>query len=246
MNNKLTTVNNSGIPAEVLELLGPTPTITAAEHKVYTAILQSFAQIVQPCDLIESMYVRDLADAQLEVQRYGQLAANIVRQARRDRLGAFTQQVRMDLSRTSEQERKEAQAQLEHEIIQLKGSPQEIEAGTARLKNEYKKLLDTKVSDIDHQWQRRVKELEQRLASGDEDAALLARWILPYERMVRLKAAARMQFDKAVEAIDDYRRGLGERLRMAAEVIDGEFEEAASSQVPAVQSPPLGVTAKSP
>jgi hypothetical protein len=246
MNSTLTTINNSGIPAEILELLGPPPTITAAEHKIYTAILQSFAQLVQPRDLIEWMLVRDLADAQLEVQRYAQLAANIIRHARRDRLGAFTQQVTVDLSRTSEQERKEAQAQFEHEISQLKGSPQEIEAGKVRLKDAYKKLLDTKVSDIDHQWQRRVKEFEQRLASGAEDAALLARWIVPYEGMVRLKAAARMQFDKAVEAIDDYRRGLGGRLRTAAEVIDGEFEEAASSQVPAVQSPPLGVTAKSP
>ena len=246
MNNTLTNVNNSGIPAEILELLGPPPTITAAEHKIYTAILQSFAQLVQPRDLIEWMLVRDLADAQLEVQRYAQLEANIIRQARRDRLGAFTQQVRADLSMISEQERKETQAQLEHEISQLKGSPQEIEAGKARLKGEYQKLFDIKVSDFDHQLQRRVKELEQRLASGDEDAALLARWIEPHERMVRLKAAARMQFDRALEALDDYRSGLGESLRMTAEVIDGEFEEAASSQVPAVQSPPLGVTAKSP
>lgn len=246
MNNTLTTVNNSGIPAEVLELFGPLPTITATEQKIYTAILQSFAQIVQPRDLIESMLVRDLADAQLEVQRYGQLAANIVRQARRERLDSFTQQVRMALSRTSEQERKEAQAQLEHEISRLKGSPQEIEARTARLKDEYKKLLDTTISDIDHQVQRRVKDLEQRLASGDEDAAILARWIEPYERMARLRSAAKMQFDRALEALDDYRSGLGERLRASMEVIDGEFEEAASDQVPAVQSPPLEVTAKSP
>src|SRR5262249_47313887 len=153
-------------------------------------LYRSFADLIQPRDLIEKLYCRDLAIGQLEVQRLRQLEANIIKQARRASLDTYTSNITVELAEAAQRERRGTQASLDHEIKELKGDAGELEAGTAKLRAEFKSLLDLKISEIDNQLGARIREREEQLSSGSEDAALLARWIEPYERIAGLRADA--------------------------------------------------------
>jgi hypothetical protein len=60
---------------------------------------------------------------------------------------------------------------------------------------------------------------------GDE-AAVFYRWIGNYERLQKLLAAVDKKLGDTLKLLDEYRHGLGQRVRQVAyEIVDTEFEE---------------------
>jgi hypothetical protein len=243
---ELTIGGNIDISAEFLELFGSPPLLTSGEHKLYHTILELFAKKVQPRDVIERIYVRDAAYKQVEIHRYERVTTETILQARKELLERTENKIDFELSEAVQRTRTEHQTQLNGEIAALKGDADHVGNEVKRLKAEFEKLLNLQVAELTHHAQCRSEDLEQQLAAGAEDAALFDEWIEPNERCASLLAAARNAFAKILRELDEYRHGLGERLRDAADkVIEGDYEETDASvnkvEVPAVEAPPLGI-----
>jgi hypothetical protein len=238
-NEVSTSGSGAAIPAAFLESFGAAATLTTAECKLHEFLFAKFAQTVRPRDIIECIFVRDAADIQLEVQRYRRLMTGIVVQARKDARDEFATRVTFELTKEAATARSEAQAQLALEINQIKGDADHVKAETERLKTEFTKMFQVKVSDLDAQSQRRIKEFTQQLEAGEKDAGLFEQYAEPYHQASRLLAAAERRFAKVLSDLDLYRTGLGEGLAQAAEVIDAEFEDADPAGTQSVESVPI-------
>ena len=78
------------VPAEIWELLGPPPVLSTEDTNKYEKALLGFAQCVRPKDFIEWMWVRDLADERLEIQRQRVFKIRLVEEAHKAKLTRTT------------------------------------------------------------------------------------------------------------------------------------------------------------
>lgn len=68
------------IPEIISALLGPPPILSTESAAVYYGMLASFAEFVDPTDLIAWMLIKDMADSRVEIARYRQLKCQIIKQ----------------------------------------------------------------------------------------------------------------------------------------------------------------------
>src|SRR5204862_1815624 len=69
------------IPSEVRQLVSLPPTLPWESKDLYFAMMASFAQAIQPDDLITWMLIKDLADNRLEIARYRSIKAALLKGA---------------------------------------------------------------------------------------------------------------------------------------------------------------------
>jgi len=84
-------------------------------------------------------------------------------------------------------------------------------------------LLRGRASDkaIDADKQKRLTELEKAEGGPVDEAALFLGWIGNYERVQSLLAAADKRLSDTLKLLDEYRDGLGERVRQIAGSLGG-------------------------
>ena len=102
-----------GIPMDVLQLVGPPPTLPTEDPNRYYAMIAAFARAIQPHDLITWMLIKDLADHRLEIARYRMIKTGLVKAARGremtlvDALKAFSEAAIVDLRSQAEREKEQ-------------------------------------------------------------------------------------------------------------------------------------------
>jgi hypothetical protein len=66
------------VPAEIRGLLGEPPLLATEEPNQYYALLAALARQVKPRDVIEWLWVKDIADLTWEILRYRHIKAALV------------------------------------------------------------------------------------------------------------------------------------------------------------------------
>src|SRR5262249_60633963 len=79
---------------------------------------------------------------------------------------------------------------------------------------------------IDAELTERLRQLLEVAKGPIDDAAVFSRWIGKYERVQSLLAIVDKKFSATLKLLDEYRYGLGQRVRQVADEIVGvEFVE---------------------
>jgi hypothetical protein len=74
------------ISTEVLQLISLPPTLPWESSELYFKMIASFAEALEPDDLISWMLIKDLADHRLEIARYRAIKAGFVKTACDDQI----------------------------------------------------------------------------------------------------------------------------------------------------------------
>src|SRR5258708_5084579 len=124
------------IPTDVLHLIGLPPTLPWESKELYFKMIASFAEALEPDDLISWMLIKDLADHRLEIARYRVIKAGFVKAACEDQIRS-----KQSFSRTY------------------------ADAETSRLKKAAESKLDPKLAKCSpEELAERTKEIEDKLA----------------------------------------------------------------------------------
>jgi hypothetical protein len=212
------------IPTEITVLFDPPPVLDDDAASRYSLIFMGFAHVVQPQDFIEWMFVRDLADHGCEISWLRQLRVSMIVRVKGDFMAAQHQELWPPCEAEINKLEDRINSDLSDKIRQLGCEPHKLKAETKKLVMEAQGRLNAETSKL-----KPVKELEEllRLINRQFKAVdLYEAWIEPYERVGKLLQIAEQKFENALRRIDEYKHGLGKRLRKAAdEIIEGEFEE---------------------
>jgi hypothetical protein len=202
------------VPAEIWELLGPPPVLSTEDTNKYEKALLGFAQCVRPKDFIEWMWVRDLADERLEIQRQRVFKIRLVEEAHKAKLTRTTAVT---------------EARLVSEVWGLCVTARSVLSPNplkTKLKAEREKKLQADIDKLVAESEKKLALLN-KLPTDADYASALKDWIVFYEQADKLQSTAQKRFDAILEQLDRHREGLGRRLRQVSDdIIDGEFEEA--------------------
>jgi len=217
--NALTKFGSTTDPTDLEQLFGPPPVLTGAEAQRHRQIFRAFAQVVKPRDIIEWIYIWDLADYRTEIQRLQRLMPRLIQEARKARLQQRAKGITWDTGDEKRLVRAGIDPELKAEINNLKCKPEEVEAQIERLKA-------ARIEKIQSKHRKAIQELTDEYEGDANGAASFGAWIENYERADQCLVVAQKKYDQTLRQLDEYRGGLAERLRRADHtIIEGEFQE---------------------
>jgi hypothetical protein len=217
--NALTKFGSTTDPADLEPLFGPPAVLTGEEAKRYRQIFQAFARMVKPRDIIEWIYIWDLADYRTEIQRLQRLMPRLIQEAHKARLQQRAKGITWDTAQEKRWVLNGTDPELKAEIKNLKCKPEEVEA-------QVEKLKAARIEKIELKHQVAIEELTDEYEGDADDAASFGAWIEDYERADQCLVVAQKKYDQTLRQLDEYRGGLAERLRRVDDtIIEGEFQE---------------------
>jgi hypothetical protein len=206
-------------PRLTVAILGPPPALTPEAAKMHTLILWAFAETIKPRDMIEWIYVRDCADYQSEIIWLRGLKIRIVKKPNKDLSVSENNKLLSAGKVRAQSHRDKAAAELASKIKELKGEPDEVKEQTVRLEAEAKVNLDAAIEKIDIETLKEVQEQNLIIESEINDADSLNAWIGPYEQAEERLQIAEQKFEDTLRRLDEYKHGMGERLRKVSNAI---------------------------
>ena len=203
---------------ELSLLFGPPPVLSTEDLKLYDQMWKKLTECLKPVDMMELLLIRRIHDETWLVCRYSRHKALVV-----DR--RFRESLEFQLKRTKEQKaRREA---LARELAEKTGRPI---SELARLED-LEDTIESSVADVD-------QILERTPTEFDHNRALEA-GIVFIEQLDKLINSATARRNDALEQLELYQMGLGERLRQRSdEIIDAAGNEVDDS-TRQIESPPL-------
>ena len=217
--NALTKFGRTTDPTDLEQLFGPPPVLTGAEAQRHRQIFRAFAQLVEPRDIIEWIYIWDLADYRTEIQRLQRLMPRLIQEAHKARLQQRAKGITWDTGDEKRLVRDGIDPELKAEIKNLKCKPEEVEAQIERLKA-------ARIEEIQSKHRKTIQELTDEYEGDANGAASFGAWIENYERADQCLVVAQKKYDQTLRQLDEYRGGLAERLRRPNDtIIEGEFQE---------------------
>jgi hypothetical protein len=199
------------IPPAMLRLFGTPRMANPASQRVYNLARVSFAEDVEPRDRIEWIFVNDLADHFCEVKWLRDVRAYLsnapyyqfLAQRRSSRAG----RVKELTDRTN--------AEWSNIVKEYESDPEKLKSKRA----EMQLSLDAEIERIE-----RETSLEVEDSALNFSGVLIDRHC--YEWVEQRLTVAEQRFAKCLRMLDDYRGGLGARLRQTSDdIIEGEFQE---------------------
>jgi hypothetical protein len=213
-------------PVHIWALLKPASFRTSRARGVHALMFREFAKTVKPRDFIEWMFVVDCVGARCEILWLKTVRGQLVEKPIKDHICCTHHPQYTANDAKIEQLREKRAAELRVEISHLKGTPESVKAETDRLEAKKKHDLEVEIEKMQFETYEELKKQELALREEMNDSDWLAEWIGPYEKINVFIQVEEQKFTKALEYLDQYRHGLGERLRKAAnEIIEGECEE---------------------
>jgi hypothetical protein len=73
------------IPSEALVLFGPPPLLSTEKIDRYDAMLRAYWEVIQPQDMIEAFWVKDLTDIRWEMQRMRNLKTRLIEKPKKEK-----------------------------------------------------------------------------------------------------------------------------------------------------------------
>ena len=221
------------VAGEFNNLFGPPPLLKAEDIVIYATILAGLAQDEKPRSFIARILLRDVADLVYQRLWLGRLAPRLIRQAHKNRL-----QVSAEISQVEADQFKKtihynydrlSSAKPKADVPNADKSKSEAE----KAKPEPDKININKIdiekidATIDAFMKKKLTELKKAEDGPVDEAALFRGWIESYEQVQRLLSAVDKRLSDTLKLLDEYRYGLGQRVRQVAdEIVDVEFAEA--------------------
>jgi hypothetical protein len=204
--------------AEFKKLFGPPPLLNPEDSKIYDAILNGLAQDEKPCSFIARILLRDVADLVYQKLWLRGLATGLIRQVHKQRVRSWADHFRSD---AEDRKRKLRENNAGSSKLQFKpGLPPD------GAESETKEALEAEIDKIDAATAKKLTELAKAADGPVDEAALFHSWIANYERVQELLTAVDKKFSDTCKLFDEYRHGLGQRVRQVAdEIVDVEFGE---------------------
>jgi hypothetical protein len=177
------------IPADVLELLGPLPVLSKHEATAYLALLGRFARMYKPRDLVEWGYVKDLLDHWLETQ--------------------WSRRVKACIREPVERRCRELSARTE--AWPDRGERGQDGRNAAEAVETGRRQIDSKTDNMGaelDEWEPKELELD-----------MMRRWMAKYELLEWAQRLSEEKFDATLGRMEEYRAGLGARLRASSDEV---------------------------
>lgn len=185
--------------SEMMSILGPSVVLRSENQEHYDQIVRHYQESFQPRDIIEWTLLKRLVDATWIVIRCSHhQAVTIERNIDHDL------NLRLDHWKT-----KKAQWQAQADSVRKKGSTNTASGAEAL------RALERNVSAA----QATIDEVIQESATEGRYNQVIERTIVVQQQLDRLITTSTKRFNDALKLFDDYRQGLGQRLRGAAEEI---------------------------
>jgi hypothetical protein len=216
------------VAAEFTKLFGPPPLFKTEDNAIYNAILEGLAQDEKPRSFIARVLLRDVADLVYQRLWLGGLGTRLIRQAHKEKLqvSAKIAKIEADMFRKT--------IHYNHARLSVKPkadvpNANKSESGADKSESEAEKAkaeLDKIDATIDAVMKENLTQLRKAEDGPVDEAALFPMWIEKYERIQSLLAAVDKKLSDTLKLLDEYRHGLGHRVRQVAdEIVDVEFEE---------------------
>jgi hypothetical protein len=196
--------------AELRQLFGPPPVLSSESRQSYDEIMARLMEGFAPRNIIEQMYIKELADCTWEMVRYTRHKTLTLQRRFQPRLDYQTQ-------------RQGVAAQSNDTLA--KGPAQQTGVSAATPDD----VLDGLVKEIDDILLKPAAELDHVRA--------LEVAIVKLERINKLLNPARARRDNILEQIERYRAGLGQRLRRISDKIIATELAAVATQPKQVAEP---------
>jgi hypothetical protein len=191
--------------AEFKKLFGPPPLLNPEDSKIYDAILNGLAQDEKPCSFIARILLRDVADLVYQKLWLRGLATGLIRQVHKQRVRSWADHFRSD---AEDRKRKLRENNAGSSKLQFKpGLPPD------GAESETKEALEAEIDKIDAATAKKLTELAKAADGPVDEAALFHSWIANYERVQELLTAVDKKFSDTCKLFDEYRHGLGQRVR---------------------------------
>jgi hypothetical protein len=213
-------ISGTSNPAvEFNKLFGPALVFKTEDKAIYDAILKGLAQDEKPRTVIERILIRDVADVVYQRLWLRSLGPRLIAHAHKRNMWSYASTVASDaeIRKQSLREKyaKSAQLQPKRDISAAAGAEPESETA-----------LKAEIEKIEAETQEKLMALEKAENGPVDEVDSFFRWIGRYEQVQELLAAADKKFTDTLKLLDEYRYGLGQRVRRVTdEIIDVEFEE---------------------
>ena len=189
-------------PAEMNALFGPPPVLSTEDPKRFEAVLAQLLACLEPRDMVELLLIRQYAHDSWIIERYSRHSTLAVERYHRQSREFLAEQMK------EQETRREVQAGNRAERID---APTDI-ARLVALEDS----ISESVRDVDDILERKATEMEHNHAL-ERSCALLG----GFDRLINGATARR---NNALVLLDQYRAGLGCRVREATkEIIDAEL-----------------------
>jgi hypothetical protein len=201
--------------AEFKKLFGPPPLLNPEDSKIYDAILNGLAEDEKPRSFIARILLRDVADLVYQRLWLAGLATRLISQAHKQRIRGWADHY------TNDAYSRKLRLRAGSSKLELKPGIPADGAGS-----EAEKALEAEIDKIDVETAEKLTNLVKAAKGPVDGANVFLDWISHYERVQSLLAAVDKRFRDTLNLLDDYRQGLGQRVRQVAdEIVDVEFEE---------------------
>jgi hypothetical protein len=213
-------------PAHIWALLRPAAFRTSRASSVHALMFRKFAKTVKPRDFIEWIFVMDCVDARCAILWLKTVRTQLVEKPIKDHICCTDHPQYTANDAKIEQLREKRAVELRVKISHLKGTPESVKIETDRLEAKEKCDLEVEIEKMQLEIYKELKRQELALREEMNDSDWLSEWIGPYEKIEDRIQMEEQKFNKALDHLDQYRHGLGERLRKVVnETIEGQYEE---------------------
>ena len=217
MSNVASEISKPKSLIELIHLFGPPPVLGSENMDHYNEIAARLTECLEPRDFLELGQVRTVVDGTWEAQRYSRHRTLSVERRFRD-----SQEFQEKRTKDIKKRRDAALRELSEKFSCSASTFEEL------LEGEF--CLETSQD---------IAEISDRIRTELQHASALEAAIDYHHQLERLINGALRRRDDALEVLEQYRAGLGQRLRKESDKIISAAAEVVEEAIPQVEAPSI-------
>jgi hypothetical protein len=223
--------NSSGgrkvtIPEDVRRLLGPVELLDPEIEQRRQELLQRLADDIDPQNFVVWMLVNHAVDSAVAIELLTRARYRVVELT-------LEQQLQSELACLEQNRAAEkhlvaisSATKLKEELNKLKADPASTDEQAQKLTADAQAKLDASLKTIDERYAGQIMATQDQLETAADPAALWREWLLPYERLDRLRGEELKRFAGLLRLINEYQSELASSLReVRNQILEADFGE---------------------
>jgi hypothetical protein len=202
-------------------LFGPPPLLQPEDKAIYDAIVGGLAQDEKPRCFIARILIRDVADLVYQRLWLRRTGTRLIWAAQHQRIRVLADNIKSDAQHR--------QKILREKSSELQSRPEISDGGDSEAEKALEaeiEQIEAEIDQIGAEGAAKLNRLTKALKGPAEEGVLFTDWIGHYERLQSLLQVVDKNFTDALKRLDEYRDGLGQRVRQVADqIIDVQFKE---------------------
>ncbi len=210
------------VAAEFNKLFGPPPLLQPEDKAIYDAIVGGLAQDEKPRCFIARILIRDVADLVYQRLWLRRTGTRLIWAAQHQRIRVLVDNIKSDA--------RHRQKILREKSSELQSRPEISDGGDSEAEKALEaeiEQIEAEIDQIEAEEAAKLNRLTKALKGPAEEGVLFTDWIGHYERLQSLLQVVDKNFTDALKRLDEYRDGLGQRVRQVADEIIDESPVAA-------------------